>query len=111
MPRISPYLLLSAGLFAACTSCTREIRDEDSDRITEAMRPEPHPDVIPEGVALSNEAPPLAPPDTHAAHVVNVPAQPLRSPAHAHRRHHGLRGSVRYHLEPRPGGSTPGLLP
>lgn len=111
MPRIGPYLLLSAGLLAACASGTHEVHDENSDRIDEAMRPDPHPDVIPEGVALSNDAPPLAPPDPHAPHVVNVPAQPPRGVRHAHRRNPGLRGAVRYHLEPRPGGSTPGLLP
>lgn len=100
-------LLLCAGLLAACASGGREVRDEDSERITEAMRPEPHPDVIPEGIALSQDAPPLAAPDTDAPHVVNVAPQHLRGPAH--HRGHGLR--VRYHLEPRPGGSTPGLLP
>jgi hypothetical protein len=109
MRRTGLPLLLSAALLAACTPGPREVRDEDSERITETMRPEPHPELIPEGIALSQDAPPLAAPDKDAPHVVNVPPRHLRGPAH--HRGHGLRGSVRYHLEPRPGGSTPGLLP
>jgi hypothetical protein len=117
-----------AGLLLACAAGPRELRDEGSERIEEAMRPEARPERIPEGIALGLDAPPLAPPEPevarspepvvsgdellvapwlHGSGVVVIPG-PACAPGLAC----GPRpGTVRYHVEPRPGGSIPGLLP
>lgn len=100
-------LLLSGVLLTACASGPRVVRDEDSDRIEADMRPGPAQDPLPEGIALGTDAPPIAAADPHADHVVNAPARLLGR----HRYHRGYRHPVRYHVEPKPGGSTPGLLP
>jgi hypothetical protein len=115
---------LALGLLGACASGPQALRDEGSERIEEAMRPELHPDVIPEGIVLGEDAPPLAPPDPELARSTPVdpsgrdfstPGSPLL---------HGQVpviipgplcgpqcGAVRFHIEARPGGTIPGLLP
>ena len=113
--------VLAAGLLVACASGARVVHDEDSARIEEAMRPEPHPGVIPEGIALGDDAPPLAPPGygTEVPSVLKVPraryAHPRGSyglPAYGVGPWRGPRPhSVRYNLHATPGGTTPGLLP
>jgi hypothetical protein len=98
----------------------RQVRDEESERIEEAMRPDAHPDVIPEGITLGEDAPPLAAP----GYSLESPSVlVLARPRHAHSRwgygavygggaFHGPRPhSVRYHVHATPGGSSPGLLP
>ncbi|MFL5348649.1 MAG: hypothetical protein ACJ8AT_27965 [Hyalangium sp.] len=130
---IQSAMVLAAGLLSACAAGSRQVRDEDSTRIEEAMRPEPHPEVIPEGIALGDDAPPLAPP----GYELTSPSMTLLSDAgyaqwggsygspvyHSGHRHHPghlhqsgyLHGpwppSVRYHIQATPGGTTPGLLP
>ena len=115
--------VLVASLLVACATGPRELRDEGSERIEEAMRPELHPDVLPEGIFLGEDAPPLALPEPEVASASGVPSSsdgppepgwfygtvpvivvpgPVFGPA---------PGSVRYHIEPKPGGSIPGLLP
>src|SRR5690349_1791039 len=54
-------VMLAAGLLMACAAGSREVRDEGLERIEEAMRPEAHPEIIPEGIAMGEDAPPLAP--------------------------------------------------
>jgi hypothetical protein len=111
---------LSLGLLAACASGPRELRDEGSERIEEAMRPELHPDVIPEGIFLGDDAPPLALPEPELARSSPVDLSPPDSPWV----YYGAvpvvvpgapcgpcPGSVRYHIEAQPGGTIPGLLP
>lgn len=121
-------MLATAGLLGACAGT-----DEGVLRIEAAMRPESHP--APEGIALGLDAPPLAPPDrdvlwapaysfpermgqvgTNSRHYYSGPyPYPLLMPSpycscqHGHG--HGHHRGPRYHLEPKPGGSTPGLLP
>lgn len=111
----------AAGLLGACASRV----DEGLLRIEEAMRPESHP--APEGIVLGPDAPPLAPPDwdvlwapvgsfperlgqvgTNSPHFYSGP-YPLVMPAPFCPPRYP--GEPRYHLEPQPGGSTPGLLP
>ena len=119
---------LALGLLVACASGADALRDEGSERIEEAMRPELHPEVIPEGIALGDDAPPLALPEPELARVTEadpscaagpscrdfstpgpwlygpipvVPGAPLGP----------YPGAVRFHIEARPGGSIPGLLP
>jgi len=115
--------LLAMGLLVACAAGPREVRDEGSERIEEAMRPEPHPDVLPEGIFLGDDAPPLALPEPEVASSAEVPSSnagppepgwlygtvpiivvpgPVFGPS---------PGAVRYHIEPKPRGSIPGLLP
>jgi hypothetical protein len=112
---------LALGLLAACASGPRELRDEGSERIEEAMRPELHPDVIPEGIALGDDAPPLALPEPELAR--STPVGPSAFPEPGGPWLYGSvpvfpgplcgpqPGTVRYHIEARPGGSIPGLLP
>ncbi|HEX8701634.1 MAG TPA: hypothetical protein VF815_22595 [Myxococcaceae bacterium] len=112
---------LALGLLVACASGAGALRDEGSERIEEAMRPELHPDVIPEGIVLGDDAPPLASPEPELARVTEcapscrdfstpgpwlypVPVVP-GAPAGPY------PGAVRFHIEARPGGSIPGLLP
>ena len=114
--------MLAAGLLVACAAGPRELRDEGSERIEEAMRPEPNPDEFPEGIFLGDDAPPLASPEPAVASSASV------APSNAEPPESGWfygtvpvivpgpvfgpsPGSVRYHIEPRPGGSIPGLLP
>jgi hypothetical protein len=115
---------LALCLLVACASGPRAVRDEGSERIEEAMRPEPHPELIPEGIALGDDAPPLALPEPELARVtaaepsgrefstpgpwlygpvpvIVVPGLPFGPQP----------GAVRYHIEAQPGGSIPGLLP
>lgn len=107
-------VLLAAGLLAACAAGPREVRDEGVERIEEAMRPEPHPEVIPEGIAMGEDAPPLAPeePEIPRPPVIvssnDWPFIPgcLFGPACGPQ-----PWSVRYHIKATPGGSIPGLLP
>jgi hypothetical protein len=113
---------VAAGLLLACAAGPQALRDEGSERIEEAMRPELRPDVIPEGILLGSDAPPLAPPEpelasrTARASADEEPpepgwlfgAVPVIIPGPAYGPH---PGSVRYHIEARPGGSIPGLLP
>lgn len=114
--------VLALGLLVACASGPNALRDEGSERIEEAMRPEPHPDVIPEGIALGDDAPPLAPPEPELAQVTDV--EPLSRdfstpgpwlygpvPVVPGAPYGPQPGAVRYHIEARPGGSIPGLLP
>jgi hypothetical protein len=117
-------MVAAAGLLGACAG--KDVRDEGLLRIEESMRPETHP--APEGIELGLDAPPLAPPDrdvlwapvasfpehmrevgTPSPHFYSGPfAFPLLMPTpycpHAHL-------TPRYHVEQRPGGTTPGLLP
>ena len=115
-------LALTAGLLTACAGGPRQLRDEGSERIEEAMRPEPHPEVIPEGIVLGDDAPPLAPEGPEGDTDSVLVASGYR---HARRRWaHGRTGfgsgavyggpllyPVRYHIKATPGGTTPGLLP
>lgn len=112
-------MVLTAGLLAACATGAREVRDEGSERIEEAMRPEPHPEVIPEGIALGNDAPPLAPAEPEVASPSMLSGGlteslgwgyggPFLTPGPVYG---PWSPGVRYHLKPMPGGSIPGLLP
>jgi uncharacterized lipoprotein len=114
--------VLAVGLLVACASGPRELRDEGSERIEEAMRPEPHPDVLPAGIFLGDDAPPLAIPEPEVASAEGDtpsnagPPQPgwfygtvpviVPGPVFG-----PYPGAIRYHIEPKPGGSIPGLLP
>lgn len=115
---------LALYLTLACASGPNAPRDEGSERIEEAMRPEPRPDVLPEGIALGDDAPPLAPAEPELARVTGVepPERDFSTPGPWLYGQvpvivlPGLPfgpqpGAVRYHLEARPGGSIPGLLP
>ena len=114
---------LTLGLSGACASGPGALRDEGSARIEEAMRPELHPDVIPEGIALGEDAPPLALPEPELARVTGLEPSPrdfstpgpwlyvVPVPGVAGPVSGPQPGSVRYHIEARPGGSIPGLLP
>jgi hypothetical protein len=118
---IQSALALTAGLLVGCAAGPRQVRDEGSERIEEAMRPEAHPEVIPEGIVLGDDAPPLAPPGPevaspsviegpyarhrHSRWASGVPVYGV-GPVYGPRPH-----SVRYHLHATPGGSSPGLLP
>lgn len=113
--------VLLAGLLAACATGSQAVRDEGSERIEEAMRPEAHPDVIPEGIAMGSDAPPLAPPEPDEPTLSDI----VLSPGGYGYRTWGFGGPfigsgpvyspwpgpMRYHLQPTPGGSIPGLLP
>jgi len=119
---IQSGMVLAAGLLVACAAGPRELRDEGSERIEEAMRTEAHPDMIPEGIFLGDDAPPLAPPVPEVASPPMVVTSsdgppepgwfygtvPIIVPGPVFGPH---PGSVRYHIEARPGGSIPGLLP
>ncbi len=108
-------VLLAAGLLVACAAGPREVRDEGLERIEEAMRPEPHPELIPEGIVMGEDAPPLAPeePEEPRPPVIvtsngGLPWAPgcfLGPVCGPH------PGSIRYHIKATPGGSIPGLLP
>jgi hypothetical protein len=109
--------VLLTSLLAACATGPQEVRDEGSERIEEAMRPEPHPEVIPEGIAMGSDAPPLAPPEPDGASLSDMVSShgwswgfggPVISPGP---RYGPWPGPMRYHLQPTPGGSIPGLLP
>lgn len=114
---------LALGLLAACASGPRELRDEGSERIEEAMRPELHPDIIPEGIVLGEDAPPLALPEPELARSTPVGPSYTAFPEPGGPWLYGpvpvfpgpiygpLPSAVRYHIEARPGGSIPGLLP
>ncbi|WP_224246238.1 hypothetical protein [Hyalangium gracile] len=113
--------VLTASLLVACATGSREVRDEGSERIEAAMRPEAHPELIPEGIVLGEDAPPLAPVEPEVA------GFPERVTAYGGPEPLGwaygvpVIGSgpacgppppaVRYHIEARPGGTIPGLLP
>jgi hypothetical protein len=114
---------LALGLLAACAVGPGSLRDEGSERIEEAMRPELHPDIIPEGIVLGDDAPPLALPEPELARVTPVepsardfstpgpwlyvvPVPVVPGPVSGPQ-----PGAVRYHIEAKPGGSIPGLLP
>lgn len=113
--------VLLASLLAACATGRQAVHDEGSERIEESMRPEAHPDVIPEGITLGEDAPPLAPagPDVASPPVI------VRSHGRHYAREWAYEGpvivsgpvcgprphSVRYHVQATPGGTTPGLLP
>lgn len=114
--------VLAASMLVACAVGPRELRDEGSERIEEAMRPEPHADVLPEGIFLGDDAPPLAPSEPEVASATgDMPsnAEPPQSgwfygtvPVIVPGPVWGpYPGAVRYHIEPKPGGSIPGLLP
>lgn len=112
---IQSGVVLAAGmLMAACAAGSREVRDEGLERIEEAMRPEAHPEVIPEGIAMGEDAPPLAPeePEVPRPPVVVIsngaPFVPgcFLGPACGPN-----PSSIRYIIKPTPGGSIPGLLP
>jgi hypothetical protein len=113
--------VLLASLLAACATGPQAVRDEGSERIEEAMRPEPHPEVIPEGIAMGGDAPPLAPPDPDGASLSDMMDSygwhgswnwgfggPVIGPGPVYG---PWPGPMRYHLKPTPGGSIPGLLP
>lgn len=118
-------VVVAAGLLGACAG--RHARDEGFLRIEESMKPETHP--APEGIELGLDAPPLAPPDrdvlwapvysfpermrevgTNSPHYYSGPYPfPLMMPgAYCPPAH---RMAPRHHIEQRPGGTTPGLLP
>jgi hypothetical protein len=107
-------VVLAASLLVACASGPHEVRDEGSERIEAAMRPEAHPEVIPEGIALGDDAPPLAPAEpevpSHPAIVISSGGPPslgcFLGPVCGPR-----PSSVRYHIKATHGGSIPGLLP
>jgi hypothetical protein len=112
-------MALTAGLLVACAAGPRQVRDEDSERIEEAMRPDAHPNVIPEGIALGDDAPPLAPPGYGLTSSWGF-VGPYDGYAHGShggpvygvgRFHRPWRHSARYHIQATPGGSIPGLLP
>lgn len=112
--------VLALSLLGACATAKSEVRDEGLARIEEAMRPEPNPDVIPEGITLGLDAPPLALPEPEVTRGVVLTPSPYPEPGFVY----GVvpwvfpspitgpnPGAVRFHIEARPGGSTPGLLP
>ncbi|MDY7229809.1 hypothetical protein [Hyalangium rubrum] len=114
--------VLALGLLGACATGQREVRDEGLARIEESMRPEAHPDVIPEGISLGLDAPPLALPEPEVAQRAWVDSSETAFPAPGS----GYwvapwvfpapvfgpnPGTVRFHIEARPGGTIPGLLP
>jgi hypothetical protein len=115
---------LVLGLQVACATGPHSVRDEGSERIEEAMRPELHPDIIPEGIVLGEDAPPLAPPEPELARGTLIDASGTAFPSPGSPWIYGWvplvapvpvagpqPGTVRYHIEARPGGSIPGLLP
>jgi hypothetical protein len=106
--------MLAAGLLVACAVGPREVRDEGLERIEEAMRPEAHPEIIPEGIALGEDAPPLAPaePEEPRPPVIVTSNGGLWAPGCFLGPVCGPHpGSIRYHIKATPGGSIPGLLP
>src|SRR5512140_551977 len=90
---IQSAMVLAAGLLVACAAGPREVRDDDSARIEEAMRPEAHPAGIPQGITLGDDAPPLAPPG-YAGTSPSVIVGPYAR-RHAHWR--GSYGVAGYH--------------
>lgn len=129
-------VVAAVGLLGACAG--REVRDESFLRIAEVMRPDDKPP--PEGIELGLDAPPLAPPDRDVlwAPVYSFPERmrevgtntpwrysgpspyPLLMPTpycphgHMHGGHMGRPAPApqpQGHIEQRPGGTTPGLLP
>lgn len=110
-------VVLAAGLLVACAAGPHAVQKDEIARIEESMRPEPHPEIIPEGIAMGSDAPPLAPdePEEPRAPVFVTPdGLPLFPGCHL-----GgpgpvcgpNLGSVRYQIKATPGGSIPGLLP
>ncbi|WP_224368432.1 hypothetical protein [Hyalangium versicolor] len=114
--------VLTASLLAACAVGPRPVRDEGSERIEEAMRPEAHPERIPEGIVLGDDAPPLAPAEpeegAHPPERGNSLGWP-ESPSWGYGAPFIIPGpvwgsyppAVRYHIQAAPGGTVPGLLP
>jgi hypothetical protein len=109
-------VVLTAGLLVACAAGPHAVHDDEIARIEESMRPEPHPEIIPEGIAMGEDAPPLAPDEPEEQHqpvIVTPDGLPLfpgcflgTGPVCGPN-----LGSVHYNIKATPGGSIPGLLP
>jgi hypothetical protein len=109
-------VVLTAGLLVACAAGPHAVHDDEIARIEESMRPEPHPEIIPEGIALGEDAPPLAPDEPEESRppvIVTPDGLPLFPGCHL-----GPGpicgpnlGAVRFQIKATPGGSIPGLLP
>lgn len=128
---------VAAALLGACATSGSKTRDEGAERIDAIVRPGQTPEPIPDGIALGPDAPPLSGtgvdeplaelptgPATEAWPVYPFAWGAPVAPAPCAAPPHGAilpapvpracllhPGSVRYRIEPRPGGSIPGLLP